>query len=122
MSQNPVNLTLRFVLEMIALVGIGYGGWHSGEGFVRYLLAILLPLLAAGAWGAFRPPNEPHHPTHATVPVPGKVRLFVEALVFGGGTWGFYSAGATTTALLFGLVVLAHYALSYDRVGWLLRN
>src|SRR5689334_3734778 len=95
MSQNPLNLALRFFLEMAALVALGYGGWHSGTGFVRYLLVIALPLLAAAAWGVFRPPTEPHHPTNPAVPVSGKVRLLVEAVVFGGGAWGLYSAGAT---------------------------
>jgi hypothetical protein len=122
MSQNPLNLTLRFILEIAALVGIGYGGWHAAEGFLRYLLAFGLPLIAAFLWGAFRPPNEPHHPTHSTVAVSGKVRLLIEALVFGGGAWGFFSAGVTTVAWLYTIVVILHYALSYDRVAWLLRN
>jgi hypothetical protein len=122
MSQNPLNLTLRFVLEILALIAIGYGGWHASDGFLRYLLAIGLPLIAAFLWGAFRPPNEPHHPAHSTMAVPGWVRLLIEALVFGGGAWGLFRTGTTTLAWLFTLVVLAHYALSYDCVGWLLRN
>jgi hypothetical protein len=122
MSQNPLNLTLRFVLEMVALVAIGYGGWHAAEGFVRYLLAFGLPLLAAFLWGSFRPPNEPHHPAHNTIAVPGWVRLLIEALVFGGGAWGLFSTGATTWAWVYIVVVIVHYALSYDRVLWLLRH
>jgi hypothetical protein len=122
MSQNPLNLALRFVLEILALVAIGYGGWHAGEGALRYPLALGLPLLAAFAWGSLRTPNEPHHPQHATVPVPGWVRLLFEALFFGSAAWGLFSTGATTLAWLFSAVVIAHYALSYDRVGWLIRH
>jgi hypothetical protein len=122
MSQNPLNLTVRFILEMAALVSLGYGGWHATTGFWRYLLAILLPVIAATLWGTFRTPNEPHHPVHATRPVPGWGRLLIEALVFGGGAWGLFRTGATTLAWLYTLAVIIHYALSYDRVAWLLRH
>ena len=117
-----MNLAVRFVLEIVALVAFGYGGWHAGSGFGRYLLAIGLPLLAAVGWGTFRTPNEPHHPTHATRPVPGWVRLLLEALVFGGGAWGFFSTGATTFGWVYTVVVPIQYALSYDRVAWLARH
>ena len=122
MSQNPINLTVRFILEMVALVALGYGGWHATDSWLRYVLAIGLPLLMAVLWGGFRPPNEPHHPSHATIPVSGKVRLLIEALAFGGGAWGFFSTGATITAWVFTIIVIVHYALSYDRVAWLLRH
>ena len=122
MSQNPLNLALRFVLEMIALVAVGYGGWHAGTGVLRYFLAIGLPLIVAYLWANFRTPNEPHHPRHATRPVPGWGRLLIEALAFGGGVWGLFSTGATTLAWAFTIIVLVHYALSYDRVSWLLRH
>ena len=122
MSQNPINLTVRFILEMVALVALGYGGWHATDSWLRYVLAIGLPLLMAVLWGGFRPPNEPHHPSHATIPVSGKVRLLIEALAFGGGAWGFFSTGATITAWIFVIIVIVHYLLSYDRVVWLLRH
>lgn len=122
MSQNPLNLAARFILEIAALIALGYGGWHAAEGIVRYLLAIGLPLLAAFLWGSFRTPDEPHHPTHPTRPVPGWGRLLIEALVFGGGAWGLFSTGTTTLAWLFTIALIVHYALSYDRVLWLLRH
>src|SRR5215204_1617421 len=125
MSQNPINLLLRFILEMCALVAIGYGGWHAPEqsgGFWSYLLAIGLPLIAATLWGMFRTPNEPHGPNHQTRPVPGWGRLLIEALVFGGGAWGLFSSGLTTLGWIYSSVVILHYAFSYDRVLWLLRN
>ena len=122
MSQNPINLAVRFILEMVALIAIGYGGWHVTNSFWRYLLAIGLPLIVAYLWGGFRPPNEPHHPTHPTVAISGLVRLLIEAVAFGGGAWGFFSTGATLIGWVFTVVVLVHYALSYDRVAWLLRH
>lgn len=122
MSQHPINLASRFFLEILALIAIGYGGWAAGEGLLRYLLAIGLPLLMAVLWGAFRTPNEPHLPKHGTFPIPGWVRLLLEAVVFGGGAWGLFSTGLVTTAWIYTLAVLIHYAFSYDRVAWLLRH
>ena len=122
MSQNPLNLAVRLLLEMAALIAIGYGGWFATDSVVRYLLAIGLPLIIAYLWGTFRTPNEPHHPVHATQPIPGWARLLIEALAFGGGAWGFFSTGATITGWVFTLIVIVHYLLSYDRVIWLLRH
>jgi hypothetical protein len=122
MSQNPLNLAVRFLLEMGALVALGYWGWQTGTGVLRYLLTLGVPLLAAIGWGSFRTPNEPHHPTHATVPIPGWLRLLYETIFFGGAAWGLFATGATTMAWIFTVVVVIHYALSYDRVAWLLQH
>jgi hypothetical protein len=48
--------------------------------------------------------------------------LLLELALFGFATWGLYTSGATQAALIFGGVVVAHYAISYDRVAWLLRQ
>jgi hypothetical protein len=122
MSQNPLNLALRFALEIAALVALGYGGWHAGSGLWRFVLMIALPLLAALLWGGFRPPDEPHHPTQPRFAVSGKVRLLIEALVFGGGAWGLFSSGLTTLGWIYTIIVIVHYALSYDRMSWLLSH
>lgn len=41
MSQHPLNLALRFLLEIAASVAIGYWGWHQAEGPLCYAPAIL---------------------------------------------------------------------------------
>jgi hypothetical protein len=119
MSQNPINLALRFILELAALFAFAYWGLTTHSGAARYLWAIGLPLAVAVAWGNLRVPNDPDK---APVPVPGLVRLALEALVFGGATWAFYAAGKPSWALVFGIVVLGHYVVSYDRVLWLLKQ
>lgn len=117
MSNNPVNLTLRFVLELIGLWAFGYFGWTQFDGVWRGVVGFGLPLLMAVIWGTFRVPNDPKH---APVPVLGKIRLLIEVCFFGlaGMLWSL--AGQQTSALIFIIVVIVHYALSYDRVGWLL--
>jgi hypothetical protein len=82
---------------------------------VRVLFVLLVPLLAATAWGIFRIPSESPR-GHAIVPVPGLVRLLLEAVFFGFAIWSLFDAGATQMGMIFGIVVLVHYVLSYDRV------
>lgn len=118
MGQNPVNLALRFFLELAALYCMGYWGWTRHEGALPYLLAFGLPLLAASVWGIFRVPGDGGAPR---VRVSGLVRLLIEVLFFGFAIWGLFDAGATTAGLIFGGLVLFHYLISYDRIGWLLR-
>jgi hypothetical protein len=117
MSQHPANLALRFFLELAALFGLGLWGWAAHTGLARWLWMLGLPLAAAVLWGTFRVPNDPGP---APVAVPGLARLMVEALVLGGGVWGFYAAGRGAWALAYGVLLLIHYAASYDRVMWML--
>ena len=122
MSQNPLNLGLRFLLELAALAALGYWGWTRSSGIGAYLLAIGAPVVAAVLWGTFRPRNEPNRHRPAPVAVPGPVRFLIEAATFGSATLALFVSGATTAAIIFGVVVLFHYALSYDYVVWLLKS
>jgi hypothetical protein len=122
MSNNPINLGVRFLLELAALFVIGYWGWSQAAGPLRFLLAIGLPLLAATAWGVFRVPDDPSASGRAPVPVPGPLRLALELALFGFAAWALFDLGLTTLALIFGVVTALHYIVSYDRVAWLLRR
>jgi hypothetical protein len=119
LSNHPINLALRFFLELCALFALGYWGWTQHAGFGRIALSIGLPLLAAALWGTFRVPNDPGK---APVPTPGILRLLLEAVFFGGATWGLYAAGRERWASIFGAAVLAHYLISYDRIMGLLKR
>ena len=106
MASHPINLALRFLLELAALAAYAYWGWVAHEGAWRYVLGIGPPLLAAILWGTFRVPNDPGS---APVPVPGPARLLLAAV-------------SPRPAVVFGVLVVLHYAASYDRVLWLLRG
>ena len=122
MGSHPLNLALRFFLEMGALVAMGAWGWQRAAGPWRYLLALAIPVLAMTLWGVFAVPQDPSRSGHAPVPVPGIARIVLEAGFFGFATWALYSSGHRVPAMLFGVTVLAHYALSFDRLAWLMRQ
>lgn len=118
MSENPINLGLRFVLELAALAAMAYWGWTQHEDIGR-ALAVVVPLVAAALWGVFRVPGDPRD---APVAVPGPVRLLLEAAFFGAAVLLLAAADQPSAAAVLGGVVLAHYAASYDRVARLLAN
>jgi len=122
MGTHPVNLAVRFILEICALAVMAYWGWTQHVGWLRFVLAIGLPVLAAIMWGTFAVPNDRSRSGKAPVPVPGIVRLVLELAFFGLAVWMLYDAGATLLSLTMGVVVVVHYALSYDRMAWLLKQ
>ena len=119
MSKNPLNLALRFALELLALFALGYWGWTQHAGLGRILWTVGLPLGAAILWGTFRVPNDPGK---APVAIPGWLRLLLEIAFFGSAGWALFASGQETWAYVFGGVVLLHYLVSYDRILWLTRQ
>lgn len=120
MSSNPINLALRFLLEIFSLAVIGIWGWKLSDNWIRYVLAIGLPIIAALIWGTFAVANDPSRSGNAPVPVSGIVRLAIEFLFFGFTTWALYNMESNKLSIVLGVIVLIHYVFSYDRIYWLL--
>ncbi len=117
MANNPINLGIRFLLELVAWGALGYWGWVRHAGAWRFLLAIGLPLAAMVLWGVFRVPNDGGPPV---VAVPGVARLALEAVVFGAAVVLLVDAGQRPLGIALAIILVAHYAVSYDRVARLL--
>ena len=122
MASNPINLALRFALEIAALFALGYWGWTQHDGIWRFMWSIGLVVLAGVIWGTFAVPDDPSRSGNAPVPVPGLVRLLIELVFFAAGTWAFFAAGQALWGTLLGILTVIHYALSYDRLLWLLKQ
>lgn len=120
MGPHPLNLTLRFVLELSALLATGIWGWQQREDWLRFTLALGIPLLLAAVWGVFAVPGDPSRSGKAPMPVPGWLRLVIELAFFALGVWALYDRGYTTPAWVLGVLVIVHYLASYDRIRWLL--
>ena len=121
MSQNPINLAVRFLLEIIALVALGAWAKAQFSGVLGIALMILIPLIAAVLWGTFNVKGDPSRSGKAPVPVPGLIRLLLELTILGSAAWALFTLNPTY-GWIFGLVTLAHYILSYDRIHWLLQR
>lgn len=115
---NPLNLALRFTLEVAALIAMGLWGWAQPAGA---LLAVVLPLVGALAWGTFRVRAESPN-GRAPVMVSGPVRLLLEVRYFGFAIWGLFAVGSAPAAWLLAGATLLHYLASYRRVTRLLRQ
>jgi len=120
MGSHPINLIVRFLLEISALVSAGMWGWKQGDGWLRFLLAIGIPIVLATIWGTFAVPNDPSRSGRAPVVTPGVIRLLIELGFFAFATWSLYDIGLNNASWALGIIVVLHYLISYDRVRWLL--
>ena len=119
MNTNPINLILRFLLELVMLGVIGYWGFHHFAGWPGIVAGIALPVGAATLWGVFRIPNDPRP---APVAIPGPLRLMLEWILFAWAVWALEDLGQDTGAWLLAGILVAHYLVSYDRTVSMLRN
>lgn len=122
MSQRPLQLGLRFLLEMAAFAIFAYWGWAQGSGLLRLLYALGLPLLGAAVWAATAVREDPTRSGRAFLSVPGALRLVIELVLFGAAAWMLYDMQRGGPAAAFAAIVFVHYLLSYDRIAWLIRQ
>ena len=121
MSSHPLNLIVRFLLEVAVLASSSIWAWNQFVDWKGWVLAVLVPLLLATAWGVFAVPGDPSRSGSAPIPIHGMLRLLLESLFFGFAIWALYDLGWKNTGLLLGIISFLHYVVSYDRVIWLVR-
>ena len=66
--------------------------------------------------------GDPSRSGKAPVQVPGLLRLALEVSFFALGAWALSFAGLGLAGWIFATIVAGHYALSWDRIVWLLRR
>ena len=120
MGSHPINLIIRFLLEIAALVSVGVWGWNQSDGWVRFLLGFGIPIILATLWGVFAVPNDPSRSGKAPVVTPGFIRLLIELGLFAFAIWSLYDGGLEYMSWALGIIVVLHYIISYDRVRWLM--
>ena len=102
------NDLLRFVLELAAFAAFALWG-------AQYNLAcaIVWCVVPAALWGVFRMRDDGGPPV---IEIGGRLRLVLEAAVFGGATYGLVAAGRATWAFALAAITLVHYAFGHARV------
>jgi len=120
MGSHPVNLMIRFILELLVLASVGYWGWKKFDGTWQYVLGIGLPILMTIIWGTFAVPDDPSRSGKAPIPISGLLRLLIEFIFFALAVWVLYDLQQYKLSYILGGIVIIHYVVSYDRVSWLL--
>ena len=107
------NMALRLVLEIAALLAVGWWGFATTPNWLlRIALGLLLPVAMAAAWGVFRMANDGGAPI---VEIGGQLRLVLEAIYFAIAVAALFGLGLQDLAVGFVLVLLVHYGLDYPR-------
>jgi hypothetical protein len=107
MVVKGANLAVRFlVLELGALAIAGYWGYTTGEGVLRWVLALGAPFLVAAVWGLFVSPK-------AKVDVPRPVRFGIELMILGAAAAALASTGYVTLAVAFAALAVLSGTLNY---------
>jgi hypothetical protein len=95
------NLALAFLLELCALVALGYWGVRTGGGPVtKTVLGIGAPVVAAVLWGCSRRPC-----------VRAARRAGGQLIVFGSAVAALYTTGHRNLAIAFAVLVVANSVL-----------
>jgi hypothetical protein len=87
MGYHPLNLAFRFILELCALIAVGFWGWNQTDSPLKFFLAIGFPIILAFIWGVFAVPNDKSRSGKAPIPTPGLIRLPLELIIFAIATW-----------------------------------
>jgi len=106
---KSVNLVVTFLLELCLVVAFGYWGFTTGDAlWLKILLGIGTPALAAVLWGLFMAPR-------AARRLPSPWHEIGQVVFFGLGTLALYAAGQPTLAILFAVVFAVNLVL---RLVW----
>jgi hypothetical protein len=104
---KPINDGIRFLVELLALVAVGYWGFHEHSGWAaKIVLGIGGPLLIATAWGIWMAPRSARR-------APEAVRALLEVVIFGAATAALAASSGATLAVLFAVVAGLNAALDH---------
>jgi hypothetical protein len=94
-AMRPIVLLVRFLSELVALVGFALWGFHEAGWF-----GVLPPLAAAAIWGRWMAPR-------SATRLPDPKRLVAEIVFFAAAASAFAAAEAPVLGAVYGLVAIA---------------
>lgn len=104
---RAANDGFRFLLELGALAALAYSGFTVAGGVLQWVLGVGAPALLAAVWGRYISPKAPRRLDN------DPPRILAEVAIFGAATAALAVAGATTTAIVFGVAAAVHLALTF---------
>lgn len=117
MNNHPLNLSIRFLLEVALIIIYFYWGWIKYDGILQIIISCCLPIIGIAIWAIFKVNGDPGK---AIVAVNGWVRLIIECSFFTLAFFMLRSLELNKVAAIFIAVTTIHYIASYDRIKWLL--
>jgi hypothetical protein len=103
---KAINLGAAFFLEIAMLISVGYCGFQYPQNIIlKYLLMILLPLIAAILWGIFAAPK-------SRLRLQQPYRMFFAMILFGVAVFLLYRSGIATLAVVFVILVVINQLLA----------
>ena len=111
---------LAVLLELTAVLAYGYWGWAAHPGTTRWAWTLGAMVVAWILWDVFRVPGD--GTAKPAVPIPGWVRLIIEAAYFTGVASALAAAGLPVVGVVYIILVAIHYTLTHRRLVWLLRE
>lgn len=102
---KAINRIAAFFLEVAMLIALGYSGFQYPENIIlKYLLMILLPLIAAVLWGFFAAPKSKRR-------LQQPYRMFFAMVIFGTAAFLLYETGVVMLAVIFAVLALINQLL-----------
>jgi hypothetical protein len=101
---KSINLGIRFLLEVLALIIYCYWGFHRDGLILKMILGIGTPLLAAVLWGTFGAPK-------AAYKAEGFTHLLLEIIIFGFAAVALYFSDKSSLANLYGIIFIVNLIL-----------
>ena len=97
-----LNLALAFLIEIAALAALCWWGFRvSGATWLKVLLGIGAPIVAAIVWGLFAAPRAKFHLSMGP-------KLVVKAIVFAAATVALIASGQLILGIVFAVIVIAN--------------
>jgi Protein of unknown function (DUF2568) len=101
---KPLNLALKFLLELAALAAVGLWGASAAGGLAAVALAVGLPVILAVLWGMFAAPR-------ARRRLPLALRAPFELGVFALAALALWQAAAAVWGVCFAVIAAANAVL-----------
>lgn len=120
MGAHPLNLALRFLIEVGGLLFVGSWAWNRAAPDLRVLAAAVAITGGFLLWALFGVPADPTRVGRELVTVAGPTRLIVEVIFFTAALAAAHRVAGRRLAAAFATAVAVHYAASFDRIRWIL--